>query len=125
MPARFWFVLGTFSLAILVTVDTEPLILPLRASGLYFVLNSPWDIVRDGENGNFFLCTDGHWLTAPELGAEWQWATQLPASFEALRDSNNLAGARACLPDSLEVLALNSPFSVRTERSEGNRTPLA
>ena len=91
--------------AILVTVDTEPVILPVEGTSLEFVLNTPWDLLRDGEEGPYLLCLDGMWLTAPALDADhWAWSRSLPADFARLPSTDNWDRVRDCLPDSLSSL---------------------
>ncbi len=88
--------------AILVTVDAEPVILPVEGTELRFVLNTPWDILQAGEGGPFLLCLEGTWLTAPALdAAEWTWARELPAELSALPATRNWDRVRDCLPETL------------------------
>ena len=87
--------------AILLYVETEPVWVPVGAGDLMFVINTSWDVLRVGESGPAYVCYDGSWLTAAELGDSWAWATSLPEEFAALPDSPSWTNARACLPDAL------------------------
>ena len=91
--------------AILLFVDGEPRYLPIKYTDLQFVLNTTWDIIRDGEDGPLYLCYAGNWLTAGALDDNWQWAASLPGELQILPADANWDGARNCLPDDLDQLA--------------------
>jgi len=87
--------------AVLVQTDGEPTTAPVEGvSGLAFVLNSNWDILKDEASGAYFLRVDTSWLTSPALGADAQWTpvTALPALFDRLPDDDNWKDARAAIP---------------------------
>jgi len=90
--------------AILLFVDSEPRYLPIEYTDLQFVLNTTWDVIRDGETGPHYLCYSGNWLTADTLGENWVWARSLPGELRILPAGPNWDGARNCLPDDLENL---------------------
>ena len=90
--------------AILLFVDGEPRFLPIEDTDLQFVLNTTWDLLRDGEDGPLFLCHENAWLTAKSLNDEWKWAKKLPRDFGKIPDVPNWAGVRDCLPDKLRKL---------------------
>ena len=91
--------------AILLSVDTEPLFVPVDEGDLQFVINTNWDVLRVGDQGELYLCYEGSWLTAAELGGPWSWASELPASFGRIPDSPNWSHVRSCLPENLGELA--------------------
>jgi hypothetical protein len=88
--------------AILLFVDGDPRFLPIEKTDLTFVLNTPWDLLRDGESGPLYLCYENAWLEADELDADWQWARTLPAEFAALPATPNWNRVRDCLPGKLD-----------------------
>ena len=92
----------------------------IKYTDLQFVLNTTWDIIRDGEDGPLFLCYAGNWLTAGALDGDWQWATSLPGELQILPADANWDGARNCLPDDLDQVAapnIDVPkFSTRRQR---------
>ena len=91
--------------AILLFVDGDPRYLPIEYTDLHFVLNTTWDIVRDGENGPNYLCYAGNWLTSQQLDGDWQWATALPSEMQILPTDSNWDAARNCLPDDLDNIS--------------------
>lgn len=99
-------IFSSTSPAMLLYIDGEPILLPIEETGLSFVLNTPWDILRVGENGAFYLCNDDTWLSAATLEDNWAWAESLPSTFSSIPDEHNWTRVRACLPDDLDALAL-------------------
>jgi hypothetical protein len=91
--------------AILLFIDGEPRFLPVDGSGLQFVLNTPWDVLREGEDGPLYLCHDDAWLSSSALDAKWQWATRLPANLDKLPHGPNWDRLRDCLPEQLDKLS--------------------
>jgi hypothetical protein len=89
---------------ILLFVDGEPRFLPIEDTDLQFVLNTTWDLLRDGEDGPLFLCYENSWLTAKSLDDEWNWAKKLPKDFEKIPEVPNWAGVHSCLPEKLRKL---------------------
>jgi hypothetical protein len=85
--------------ALLLFVDGEPRFLPVEGTKLYFVLNTPWDILRDGQEGDVFLCHQGRWLRARSLDGPWDWARRLPSDVKSLPASADWDRIRACLPE--------------------------
>jgi hypothetical protein len=83
--------------AILLFVDGEPRFLPLEGTGLQFILNTTWDVLRDGGDGPLFLCHGERWLTAGALDGEWDWAAAVPGDFTAIPHNANWTQARSCL----------------------------
>ena len=85
--------------ALLLSVDTEPMFVPVGESELQFLLNSNWDVLRVGEDGALFLCYQDAWLTAADVTGPWTWATALPAKLGEVPDDANWQNVVACLPE--------------------------
>ena len=99
--------------AMLVSVDTEPMFVPVDDSGLQFLLNTNWDVLRVGDGGALYLCYQDAWLTARDLAGPWTWADSLPADLGSIPDNENWANVVACLPGDLarvEVPRASSPI---------------
>ena len=90
--------------AILLSVDSEPVFLPLDETELQFVLNTNWDILRHGDDGPLYMCYASSWLSANELTGKWTWAASLPRDFSNIPDEDNWSNVTACLPDDLDNL---------------------
>jgi hypothetical protein len=87
--------------ALLLSVDGEPVFVPVDEGELRFVINTNWDVLRVGDEGPLYFCSQGNWLTADVIDGEWAWAQSLPGQFAAIPDSPNWENVRACLPEDL------------------------
>ena len=87
--------------AMLLSVDTEPMFVPVDESGLQFLLNTNWDVLRVGDGGALYLCYQDAWLTAKDLAGPWTWADSLPAELATIPNDENWANVLACLPGDL------------------------
>jgi hypothetical protein len=92
--------------ALLLSVDGEPVFVPVDEGDLRFVINTNWDVLRVGDDGPLYFCSNGNWLTATSIDGQWKWAPSLPGQFGAIPDSPNWENVRACLPDDLGNLAV-------------------
>ncbi|MGO4525172.1 SH3 domain-containing protein [Microvirga sp. 2MCAF35] len=85
--------------AILVQTDGAPSYAPVKGkTGVSFVVNTNWDLLRVDEGGALFLRDDTHWLTAGTLAGPWTAVSELPASLKELPDDGNWSDARAAMP---------------------------
>lgn len=84
--------------ALLLSTDGEPRFLPVEGTGLEFLLNTTWDLLRVGEDGPLYLCYQGGWLSADSLDGDWDWADELPVGMLALPATENWSRTRACIP---------------------------
>lgn len=98
--------------ALLLSVDSEPVFVPVDEGDLQFVINTNWDVLRAGENEPLYFCSEGSWLTAANFETTWDWARALPQQFGTIPDSPNWTNVHECLPDdlaSLDVPAHGAP----------------
>src|SRR5829696_7625500 len=73
--------------AILLQTDGEAAYAPVKGkTGLFFVVNTNWDLFRIDEGGALYLRADTHWLTAPAINDPWTAVTELPALLSDLPD---------------------------------------
>lgn len=91
--------------ALLLSIDTEPVWVPVGEGDLMFVINTNWDVLRVDESGPAYFCHQGAWLSSAELAGPWHWADSLPAEFADLPDGATWANTRSCLPGDLEDLS--------------------
>ncbi len=83
--------------AVLVLIDGKPVLSPIENTGVKFVVNTNWDLLRDGTSNQFFLLDGQTWLTAPHIDGPWTNATWLPASFSTIPDTEDWKEVRAHL----------------------------
>lgn len=101
-PPRIFVATGP---AVLLSIDTEPVWVPVDDGDLMFVINTNWDVLRVGESNPSYFCYERAWLTAGELPGPWTWAESLPDEFGALPDTAAWTNARECLPGNLASLS--------------------
>ena len=83
--------------AILVLVDGPPVMGKVPGTGVSYVLNTNWDLLRDGET--LYLRQGQSWLTARALAGPWTPAAALPASFQEIPASDpSWADVRKAIP---------------------------
>jgi hypothetical protein len=98
--------------AILLSVDSEPIFVPVGDASLQFLLNTNWDVLRVGDKGALFLCHQNAWMTAPDLDGPWTWAAALPDELGSVPDDANWTNVAACLAgesDGVRVAGEDAP----------------
>jgi len=92
--------------ALLLSVETEPVFVPVDDGELQFVINTRWDVLRVGDDGPLYICYQDAWLTAPGFADSWQWAHSLPGQFGEIPDDPNWSNVQNCLPHELSALTV-------------------
>jgi hypothetical protein len=88
--------------ALLLFVDGKPVWLPVRGTGLEFLLNTNWDVFRPkgSEKGPLYLRKERSWLSAAGLEGPWKWTDHLPDDIDKLPDNRNWNDVRQALAGS-------------------------
>ncbi len=85
--------------AILVQTDGEPVLAPVKGvENLSFIVNTNWDILKPGEDGDYYLRNDMSWLKSTELGNGWAPTDSLPEQISKLPDDDNWKETREAIP---------------------------
>ena len=84
--------------AVLVMVDGKPVLLDIENSGVQEVLNTNWDLLFDKSTSHYYLLNKQSWLASPSLDGPWKSATNLPASFQKLPQTEAWAEVRKNVP---------------------------
>jgi len=92
--------------ALLLSVDSDPVFVPVDDGDLHFVINTNWDVLRAADEGPLYFCIEGSWLTATGFEEAWDWARSLPEQFGMIPDSPNWTNVHECLPDDRAALAV-------------------
>ena len=83
--------------AVVVNIDGPPVLAPIPGTELSYVLNTNWDLLRDGTT--YYLRHEQGWLTAPAPAGPWTAAAAIPTSFERIPASDpNWADVRKAVP---------------------------
>ncbi len=96
--------------AILVMLDGQPILGPITGTKLTYIVNTNWDLFKEGKDGDFFLLDKGLWLTADSLEGPWKSASKLPKDINSLPADENWADVRKALPLSKENKSKPAPW---------------
>jgi len=84
--------------AVIVNIDGDPIMSPIKDNDLTFAVNTNWDLFQHGPTKTYYLLNDGAWLKATEVKGPWTPAGKLPASFGKLPADDNWKDVKAALP---------------------------
>ncbi|MTI18780.1 hypothetical protein E1162_16155 [Rhodobacteraceae bacterium RKSG542] len=85
---------------VLLQTDGEAIEAPVTgADGLFFIVNTNWDLFRDESTNTYYLLDDGAWLSASDLKGPWSAAKELPTVFSKLPQDESLNAAREAVPN--------------------------
>lgn len=96
--------------AILVMIDGQPLLGPIKDTKLTFVVNTNWDLIKDGKDGDYYLLNGKHWLQAKSLDGQWKSASKLPKEFNSIPADENWADVRKALPLAADNKSKGAPW---------------
>jgi hypothetical protein len=85
--------------AVLVVTDGQPVMTPLKGTGLTFAVNTNWSLFQQTASGEWFLLDGANWLSAPAFTGPYQPAGVLPADFNNLPDDASFADVRKYVPN--------------------------
>ena len=92
------FIFVSYSPAILLAVDGEPVLTAIPNTKLKFVVNTQWALFFDTSKSQYYLLVGQRWLTAGDLHGPWSAATQLPKDMEKLPKEAQWAGLQKVIP---------------------------
>jgi len=75
--------------AILLTVQGDPVLGPIKGLQLKFVVNANWDLFFVPRGSRYYLLVDKVWLTTDSLSGSWTAAEKLPAELRKLPSGEN------------------------------------
>jgi hypothetical protein len=86
--------------AILLNVQGEPVLAPIKGLNLKFVLNANWDLFFDPAVSRYYLLVDKMWLTSKSLDASWEIAKVLPSDLSKLPTDGGWDHVKKAVPAS-------------------------
>lgn len=92
------FIFISYSPAILLGVDGEPVLTDVANTDLKFVVNTLWPLFQYKKNQYYYLLVNNIWLSAGDLHGPWAQVTQLPKEFSKLPDSGRFADVKKMVP---------------------------
>ena len=84
--------------AVLLDVDGDPVFVPIKDTGLEYIMNTTWRVIRDKANARVYLLAGDQWLTAAELIGPWTAASQLPKDLEIVAKDAHFADMKDFVP---------------------------
>jgi hypothetical protein len=84
--------------AILLYVDGDPVLAPIKNSDLTFVVNASWPLFVDQQNHQYYLFTGQTWMTSTDLKSGWMEAKTLPASMSKVPADPTWADLKPYIP---------------------------
>jgi hypothetical protein len=99
----------------LVSIDGDPIIKEIENSGLEYVVNTAFFIVREKGKSEYYISGGKFWYTSKDIIAGWQETTSVPSDIKKLAE-DNMADEE---PDSISASITEAPeLIVVTKPSE-------
>ncbi|HXY48238.1 MAG TPA: hypothetical protein VEI01_02225 [Terriglobales bacterium] len=76
------FIFVSYSPAILLSVDGEPVLAAIPNTKLKYVVNTQWPVFFDLNKSQYYLLVDKRWFMAGDLHGPWSVATTLPKDMD-------------------------------------------
>jgi hypothetical protein len=85
--------------AVLLIVQGDPVLGPIKGINLKFVLNANWDLFFDfSATPKYYLLVDKLWLSASSLEGPWSAVSKLPADFSNFPDTEGWDHVKKAVP---------------------------
>jgi hypothetical protein len=84
--------------AVLLTVQGDPVLAPIKGISLKFVLNANWDLFFDSAASKYYLLVDKLWLSADSLEGPWSAVKKLPSDFSNFPDAEGWDHVNKAIP---------------------------
>jgi hypothetical protein len=92
------FIFVSYTPAILLGVDGEPVLSDISKTNLKYVVNTTWPLFFDKSKSEYYLLVNNIWLSAGDLHGPWARVTKLSNEFTKLPDSGRFANVRKLIP---------------------------
>jgi hypothetical protein len=88
----------SYSPAILVGIDGQPVFADLPHTDLNSAVNTTWPLFEDKSNSQYYLLVNNIWLTASDLQGPWSRTMNVPRDFKKLPNSGKFAEVLMAIP---------------------------
>jgi len=92
------FIFVSYSPAILLGVDGEPVPATIPDTKLKFIVNTQWPLFLETSKSQYYLLVGQRWLTGGDLHGPWVVATKLPKDMEKLPKEARWASLKKVIP---------------------------
>ena len=92
------FIFVSYTPAILLGVDGEPVFSDISKTDLKYVVNTTWPLFTDKSKSQYYLLVNNIWLSAGDLHGPWTRVTKLSREFSKLPDSGRFSDVKRMVP---------------------------
>jgi hypothetical protein len=92
------FVFVSYSPAVLLHVDGQPVLAPIPDSSLKYVVNTQWALFFDTRESQYYLMVGQRWFTARDPHGPWAVVSKLPRDMEKLPKEAQWQGLQKIIP---------------------------
>jgi len=92
------FIFVSYSPAILLSVDGEPVLAAIPNTKLKYVVNTQWPLFFDTAKSQYFLLVDQRWFASFDLHGPWSVVTTLPKDMDKLPKDQQFQALQKVIP---------------------------
>jgi hypothetical protein len=92
------FIFVSYTPAILLGVDGEPVLSDISKTNLKYVVNTMWPLFFDKSKSQYYLLVNNLWLSASDLHGPWAHVSTLSKEFSKLPDSGRFSDVKKMVP---------------------------
>jgi hypothetical protein len=92
------FIFVSYTPAILLGVDGEPVLSDISKTNLKYVVNTTWPLFLDKSKSQYYLLVNNIWMSAGDLHGPWARVSTLSKEFTKLPDSGRFAEVKKMAP---------------------------
>ncbi|MGC2853627.1 MAG: hypothetical protein WB556_26855 [Candidatus Acidiferrum sp.] len=92
------FIFVSYSPAILLGVDGDPVLSDISKTNLKYVVNTNWPLFLDKSKSQYYLLVNNIWLSVGDLHGPWARVNTLSKEFSKLPDSGRFADVKKMVP---------------------------
>ena len=92
------FIFVSYTPAVLLGVDGEPVLSDISKTKLKYVVNTTWPLFLDKSKSQYYLLVNNIWMSAVDLHGPWARVSTLSKEFTKLPDSGRFAEVKKMVP---------------------------
>ncbi|MGB9433900.1 MAG: hypothetical protein WBQ89_16775 [Candidatus Acidiferrum sp.] len=92
------FIFVSYTPAILLGVDGEPVLSDISKTNLKYVVNTTWPLFFDKSLSQYYLLVNNLWFSAGDLHGPWARVSKLSKEFSKLPDSGRFSDVKKMVP---------------------------
>lgn len=112
------FIFVSYSPAILLAVDGEPVLAEIPKTKLKFIVNTRWPLFLDTTKSQYYVLVGQQWLTAADLHGPWSAAAKLPKDMDNLPQEAQWKALQKVIPPPAQSSAVTPKVFYSTAPAE-------